>query len=139
MPDTAAGPMLGEFATLMNRGRKVDGKFVLKLLNVFRMGRQQGEPFWEAIVEPMALTMCSMESMFHFESRGNADENPYVSPVEMVNRISYFLWRSAPDAELIELAKSKKWYEPKVRNAQYRRMLEDKKFERFLNLSLIHI
>ena len=133
VPDTAAGPMLGEFATLMNRGRKVDGKFVLKLLNVFRMGRQQGEPFWEAIVEPMALTMCSMESMFHFESRGNADENPYVSPVEMVNRISYFLWRSAPDAELIELAKSKKWYEPKVRNAQYRRMLEDKKFERFLN------
>ena len=50
----------------------------------------------------------------------------------MVNRTSYFLWRSAPDAELVELAQSKKWYAPEVRTKQLRRMVGDEKFERFL-------
>ena len=132
IPDSAAKDIIKDFVTLMNRGRKVDPKFVKDLIDNFRVGRKQGETFWEAMVQPMALAMCTIEVMFHFETRGEASSSRYVSPIEMVNRTSYFLWRSAPDAELIELAQSKKWYDPEVRIKQLRRMVEDEKFERFL-------
>ena len=115
VPDSAAADLILEFVTLLNRGRHVDRKLVSDLLDNFRLGRKQGESFWEAMVEPMALAMCTIESMFHFETRGVANKSRYVSPVEMVNRVSYFLWRSAPDAELIDLAHSKKWYDTEVR------------------------
>ena len=132
-PDSAAKVIIEDFVTLMNRGRRVDSKFVKDLVDNFREGRQQGETFWEAMVQPMALAMCTIEVMFHFETRGEASSSRYVSPIEMVNRTSYFLWRSGPDAELIKLAKSKKWYDPEVRTKQIRRMVEDEKFQRFLN------
>jgi len=105
---------------------------VRELVGIFEIGRKQGEPFWQAIVEPMALSMCTMEAMFHFETRNGPKKSQYVSPVEMVNRVSYFLWRSAPDAELLRLAKNKKWYESSVRRKQFERMMKDEKFDRFL-------
>jgi len=132
IPDSAAKNIIKDFVTLMNRGRKVDPKFVKDLVDNFRVGRKQGETFWEAMVQPMALAMCTIEVMFHFETRGEASSSRYVSPIEMVNRTSYFLWRSAPDAELIQLAQSKKWYAREVRTKQLRRMVEDDRFERFL-------
>ena len=133
IPDSAAKQMITDFVTLMNRGRKVDPILLQDLESSFRVGRKQGETFWEAMVQPMALAMCTIEVMFHFETRGGANRSRYVSPIEMVNRTSYFLWRSAPDTELIRLAQSKQWYDPKVRTDQLRRMTKDKKFERFLS------
>ena len=133
VPDSAAKNIITDFVTLMNRGREVDKKLVNDLVDNFQMGRSQGEPFWDAMVQPMALAMCTIEAMFHFETRGEVESGRYVSPVEMVNRTSYFLWRSAPDAELIQLALSEKWYDPEVRTKQIRRMVEDERFERFLN------
>jgi hypothetical protein len=132
VPDKVAPQMLREFVTLMGRGRNVDSRLIKDLQEIFRRGRQRDKSFWEAMVEPMAVSMCTLETMFHFESRGKAAETEFVSPVEMVNRVSYFLWRSAPDAELIRLAQSKKWYDPQVRSEQYRRMMKDEKFQRFL-------
>ncbi len=133
VPDSAAKDIITDFVTLMNRGREVDEKLVNDLVDNFRVGRRQGEPFWDAMVQPMALAMCTIEAMFHFETRGEANSSRYVSPVEMVNRTSYFLWRSAPDAQLIQLAQSEEWYDPQVRKEQIRRMIEDERFERFLN------
>ena len=133
VPDSAAKDIITDFVTLMNRGREVDKALVSDLVDNFRVGRRQGEPFWDAMVQPMALAMCTIEAMFHFETRGEANTSRYVSAIEMVNRVSYFLWRSAPDAELIKLAQSKKWYDAKVRGKQVQRMVEDEKFERFLH------
>ncbi|EMI52718.1 DUF1592 domain-containing protein [Rhodopirellula sallentina] len=132
VPDAVARQLIADFVELMNRGRRVDKSFVRDLVANFRLGRQQGETFWEAMVEPMALSMCSIEAMFHFETRGGPKSSQYVSPVEMVNRVAFFLWRSAPDEELIRLAQSGKWYDPKIRLRQFRRMVEHEKFDRFL-------
>ncbi|MEP3479824.1 MAG: DUF1592 domain-containing protein [Fuerstiella sp.] len=132
MPDSAARALIEDFVSLMNRGRRVDRKFVSDLFDIFMMGRKQGQTFEEAMVEPMALAMCTVEAMFHFETRGAANDSAVASPIEMVNRIAYFLWRSAPDAELIRLAGSRKWNDPAVRKQQFVRMVEDEKFDRFL-------
>jgi hypothetical protein len=50
-----------------------------------------------------------------------------VDQYELASRLSYFLWSSAPDAELLRLAKQGSLREPAVLEAQVRRMLRDPK------------
>jgi hypothetical protein len=53
-----------------------------------------------------------------------------VSPQELATRLSYFLWSSAPDAELTTLAASGKLTQPEVLAAQTKRMLKDERIRR---------
>ena len=55
-----------------------------------------------------------------------------LSPHELASRLSYFLWSSMPDDELLSLAASGKLSDPKVRQAQVDRMLADTKSESFV-------
>src|SRR5207244_5273866 len=46
---------------------------------------------------------------------------------ELASRLSYFLWSSMPDEELLQAAKQGNLHNPEVLNAQVRRMLVDPK------------
>jgi hypothetical protein len=50
-----------------------------------------------------------------------------VSDVELASRLSYFLWASMPDQELMRVAKAGTLHQPAVLEAQVRRMLADAK------------
>jgi hypothetical protein len=50
-----------------------------------------------------------------------------VGDVELASRLSFFLWSSIPDEELLSLAEQKKLKEPAVVDAQIKRMLADPK------------
>src|SRR5690606_27912302 len=52
-----------------------------------------------------------------------------VSDVELASRLSFFLWSSIPDEELMSLASADRLHEPDVLEAQVRRMLQDEKAE----------
>jgi hypothetical protein len=116
----------------MNRGREVDPNLVAQLHQQFLLGRKQDEPFWKAMVEPMALAMCTIEAMFHFENKDPRKASTYINAVELANRLSYLLWRSAPDAEFITHARNGGIYNPTIRNQQIERMMKDEKFDRFV-------
>jgi len=54
--------------------------------------------------------------------------SPYrVSDVELASRLSFFLWSSIPDDELLELASRGQLRKPGVLDAQVRRMLADRR------------
>jgi Protein of unknown function (DUF1592)/Protein of unknown function (DUF1588)/Protein of unknown function (DUF1587)/Protein of unknown function (DUF1585)/Protein of unknown function (DUF1595) len=55
-----------------------------------------------------------------------AEEYP-VSDIELASRLSYFLWASMPDAELMRVAKAGTLRQPAVLEAQVRRMVADPK------------
>lgn len=55
-----------------------------------------------------------------------------LSPHELASRMSYFLWSSMPDQELLQLADSGKLSDPQVRAAQVDRMLADPKSAAFV-------
>ncbi len=55
-----------------------------------------------------------------------------LSPHELASRLSYLLWSSMPDEELMQLAASGKLSDPKVRQAQVDRMLADPRAESFV-------
>ena len=50
-----------------------------------------------------------------------------VSQIELASRLSYFLWSSMPDDELLALAEAGKLREPGTLNAQVKRMLADER------------
>ncbi|MDP4624797.1 MAG: DUF1592 domain-containing protein [Akkermansiaceae bacterium] len=131
LPDSAAHTIIYKFAALMKRGRPVDPDFVDKLHTVFKRGRDMNQPFWEAMVEPLSVAMCSIDAIMHFENRDPSKENRIVAGVDLANRLSYAVWRSAPDAELVRSARSGDLLDEEGRARQIKRMMEDEKFERF--------
>ena len=69
----------------------------------------------------------SPQFLFHSAEPGPLNDHALAS------RLSYFLWKSAPDEELFLLAKEKKLSDPKTLAAQVDRMLGDPKSDRFVN------
>jgi mono/diheme cytochrome c family protein len=80
----------------------------------------------------LQLAIQAMLTSPHFLFRIERDPDPTdpnrihrISDIELASRLSYFLWSSMPDDELLSLAESKKLSQREVLNAQVKRMLED--------------
>src|SRR5919112_6509551 len=48
-----------------------------------------------------------------------------VSDIELASRLSYFLWRSMPDDELLSLAEARRLSDKSILRAQVKRMIAD--------------
>jgi len=102
------------------------------LMAFYQSGRQNGgfstDRFNPGIERAVARILADPRFVFRFE---NEPENvpagrPYrVSDVELASRLSFFLWSSIPDDELLGLAMQNKLHDPAVLEAQTRRMLAD--------------
>jgi hypothetical protein len=98
-----------------------------RLLKLFDAGEKvEGGDFEKAMKLPIRGLLISPHFLFRVETEQGADTYP-LGPYEVANRMSYFLWSSMPDDELFDAAKSGKLLDPKVLEAQTRRMVEDPK------------
>jgi Protein of unknown function (DUF1592)/Protein of unknown function (DUF1588)/Protein of unknown function (DUF1587)/Protein of unknown function (DUF1585)/Protein of unknown function (DUF1595) len=86
----------------------------------------------------LQLAIQAMLVSPHFLFRIERDPDPRnpvlvheVSPFELASRVSYFLWSTMPDDELLALAESGKLREPAVLEAQVDRMLADPRASAF--------
>ncbi len=70
----------------------------------------------------LVALLASPNFLYRIESTKNAAS---LSGFELATRLSYFLWASAPDARLLELAASGELLDEKVRAAEIRRLLRD--------------
>ena len=102
---------------------------VEELLSAYQAGRNQGD-FESGIRMALQTILAHPEFVFRFE-RTPANVAPganyRISDFELASRLSYFLWSTAPDEELIALAAQGKLHEPTVLEKQARRMLADPK------------
>ncbi|MFM8582962.1 MAG: DUF1592 domain-containing protein, partial [Planctomycetaceae bacterium] len=67
---------------------------------------------------------------FLYRGERPAAQTAPVNDFELATRLSYFLWSSAPDAELRTLAAQGRLHDPDVLAAQARRMLKDDRIRR---------
>jgi hypothetical protein len=87
---------------------------------------QRGVSFNSAIAAPLEAVLVSPEFLFRIEK--NEGPTGAVSPIglyALASRLSYFLWSSMPDEELIRAAEQGTLRKPEVLAAQVRRMLKD--------------
>ena len=76
--------------------------------------------------------LISPEFLFRLErepATAASGERYPLSGVDLASRLSFFLWASGPDAELIDLAGSGRLTEPEVLEQQVERMLDDPRSE----------
>jgi hypothetical protein len=92
-------------------------------LALVTLAQREGDSFDEGIRLALQAILASPSFLFRIE----ADAKPQVTDIELASRLSYFLWASMPDPELMTLARSGRLGRPQVLEAQVRRMLADPK------------
>ncbi len=100
---------------------------------LFAKYRPDFDTFEATMVEVLATALATPEFLYLTQrSTGDNSRGPQrISDAELASRLSFFLWSSVPDQELLQLVRSGKLREPAVLNAQVDRMLNDPRAERF--------
>ena len=102
--------LLRSFATRAFR-RPVDDATVDRLAKLAeRTYTQPGRTFESGIAEAMTVTLASPRFLFREEEseQGLPNSHPFVDEYSLASRLSYFLWSSMPDDELLRLADARK-------------------------------
>ena len=124
--EPCAREILGTLARRAYR-RPVTDADVETLLQFYRSGYREGG-FERGIQEGLARLLVSPQFLFRIErdpaqlAAGGVYE---ISDLELASRLSFFLWSSIPDDELLDIAADGKLRDPGVLGAQVRRMLAD--------------
>jgi hypothetical protein len=110
--------------------RPVTDKEVEDLVKLVAMVQKDGDSFEEGLCLAIQQILISPHFLFRVEKDPSADQGEdyqRISEHELATRLSYFLWSSAPDEELLHCADVGKLRQPAVLEAQVRRMLKDAK------------
>ena len=124
------------FSTLARRAyrRPVTDEDLNSLLRVYREGRADRD--FEGGVERGLEAMLSMPSFLMRVEQQPVDTQPgaiyELSGLELASRLSFFIWKSIPDDELLDLAEEGRLREPEVLAEQVQRMLADERSTRFI-------
>jgi len=101
------------------------------LLALVSDNRKRGGSWAESIGVAIQAMLVSPNFLFRIERdpKPGLDGDPthVISPFELASRLSYFLWSSMPDEELLRCAEQNILGNPPVLEAQVRRMLRDPK------------
>ncbi len=126
----AAREILRQFARRAWR-RPIQEQEIKKLTSLFDRGRLRGEPFRQAIKLPLKAILVSPNFLFMTEQSNRQPGIHRISDLELATRLSFFLWHSLPDDELLQLATENKLHQPGVLGSQLKRMLSDQRSYRF--------
>jgi cytochrome c551/c552 len=101
------------------------------LMGHYQTGRKEGD-FETGIRTALQGILAKPEFIFRFEhvpANVRPGETYQLSDLQIASRLSYFLWSSAPDEQLLTVASQGKLKDPAVLQQQVRRMLADPRSE----------
>ena len=116
-------------ATLMRRAyrRPVTSSDLSAPLQFFNETRVKSG-FDSGIEMAVSAVLVSPEFLFRIEGSSATREAAYrVKDIDLATRLSFFLWSSIPDDELLEVATKGDLHNPEILEAQVRRMLRDQR------------
>ena len=99
------------------------------LLKVFDLGRESQLAHPEALRLMLKAVLVSPQFLFITPAQAAESGQPIVplDDYQLASRLSYFLWATMPDAELITLADRGQLHEPAVLRTQVKRLLADQR------------
>lgn len=95
--------------------------------SLYQQARRDGDDCLPALNHCLKAVLCSPLFLHLHEEPGELDD------YALASRLSYFLWLSAPDDELLQLAARKQLAQPQTLRRQIARMIADPKADRFIN------
>jgi mono/diheme cytochrome c family protein len=114
--------------------RPVSAEDVARLMPFYEAGREGGGSFDQGIEQVVAAVLASPDFLYR-AIRGPQGRSPGTLPngefaltdLELASRLSFFLWNTGPDDELLTLAASGGLTKPGALEKQLKRMLADPK------------
>ena len=132
--DACAKRILASVARRAWRGPVKDSELQVPL-RFYRKAREQAG-FEDGIEKALRAVLMSPRFLFRIEQdpAGIAPRTPYtLSDLDLASRLSFFLWSSIPDDELLETAIHGNLKQPSVLEKEIRRMLADPRSETLVN------
>jgi hypothetical protein len=112
--------------------RPVTQDDIARLMSFYNEGRLDNGTFDQGITEVVAAVLGSPDFLFRSiqtpKTAPNNGEFP-LSDLELASRLSFFVWNTGPDEELLKLAEAKQLSKPGVLDAQVKRMMADPRAE----------
>jgi mono/diheme cytochrome c family protein len=111
------------------RGNLVD-EDVVEIMAAYDAARELGESFDMGVRRALTAILASPKFLYRDEPMPEGlapSEALPLTDLELASRLSFFLWSSIPDDELLEFAEKETLSQPRVLEAQVRRMLADEK------------
>ncbi len=110
--------------------RPVTSTDLTTLTEFYRQGRGDGGSFDDGIEAVVQRVLADPEFVYRREAEPTglpAGKTYHISDLAMASRLSFFLWSTVPDEELLDVATQGKLKDPAVLEKQVRRMLADPK------------
>lgn len=107
---------------------------VEKVMNFYQKGRNAGS-FERGIGTAIQRILMDPEFIFRKEAEPAnlpTGQKYRINDLELASRLSFFLWSTIPDDQLIDLAGQNQLHEPAVLEQQVRRMLADRRSDQFI-------
>ncbi len=104
--------------------RPVDPGDTEPFLELYDRAVGRGDPFEEGVRMALKAVLVSPEFLYRAELAPSGGVPRPISGHELATRLSYFLWGSTPDAELLHLAESGRLQENSVLAGQVDRLLD---------------
>ncbi|MCM8535005.1 MAG: DUF1592 domain-containing protein [Lentisphaeraceae bacterium] len=124
--------MISGFATKAFRGQQPDQEFLKSLVWRYLSKSEGGKEKVDALVDVYSLVLASPDFIYICEPR-EGERTAEMDQREFAVRLSYFLWSSPPDQELLNLAKEGKLYDEGILSAQTTRLLTDARSNNFIS------
>lgn len=125
-----ARQILENFAGAVFRGKQPTPEFIDRLMAIIAE-KENHDGFDEALRTTMSVVLASPKFLYLIEPGGDTERRT-LTDVELANRLSYFLWSSPPDAELLQLADAGRLSQPDVLRSQTNRLLADERGRDFV-------
>jgi hypothetical protein len=125
-PREAARKIVATFARHAFRRPATDEE-VERLLAMFDRGFQRGDAFVPSVRLALTAVLISPHFLFLAEPEPAIGGVQRLPPLPLASKLSYFLWSSMPDEELLALAQSGRLADTNTYQQQIRRMLADPK------------
>lgn len=106
--------------------RPVQQAEIDRIMQVIQVRQQAGRSSLEAYGDGLKMVLCSPNFLYLEQPEKT------LSAHALASRLSYFLWSSMPDQELLQLASSKKLLQSEVLSDQVERMLKSEKSDAFI-------
>ncbi len=127
-PETYAREVITRLATRAFR-RPPASEEVERYVQIYRIFAKDFETLEGAMRETLAMVLISPQFLYHTVAQDGVASHQY----ELASKLSYFLWGSMPDDELMKLAAQGRLDDPAVVAAQVRRLLADTRSGDFVN------
>jgi hypothetical protein len=101
-----------------------------QLMPFYQAGRSEGGSFEEGIESALQRILADPEFIYRGEREPaglTAGRSYRLTDLELASRLSFFLWSSIPDDQLLDVAAAGKLKDPAVLDQQVKRMLADPK------------